>query len=181
MKLRMNKQNKTDFRLVAGTDYAVKDEGGEDWIAYTDPNTNHFRHTWIITKRKRPVAPIFIGSPIPLKNQDAVERSAMLTMAYFHPWTTRENDGQSKHVPYAGNMRDLESGTWEESLKVWLNGNVISEESIRYISNFLCVYRVRPTDPSEDVRSDEDVSDEELQLTAEDLEEVLKPELAVKI
>ena len=54
MKLRMNKENKTDYRLVAGTDYAVKDEGGEDWIAYTDPNTNHFRHTWIITKRKRP-------------------------------------------------------------------------------------------------------------------------------
>ena len=60
MKLRMNRENRIDFRLVAGMDYAVKDEGGEDWIAYTDPNTDHFRHTWIITKRKRPVAPIFI-------------------------------------------------------------------------------------------------------------------------
>ena len=70
-------------------------------------------------------------------------------------------------------MRNTQLGTWEESLKVWLDGHIISEESVRFVSNFLSVYRVRPTDPSEDVRSDEDVSDEELQLTAEDLEEVL--------
>ena len=87
---------------------------------------------------------------MPLKNQDAVERSAMLTMAYFHLWTTRECDGQSKHVPYAGNMRNSEGGTWEESLRIWLDGHITSKESMRFESNFLSVYRVRPTDPSED-------------------------------
>ena len=43
-----------------------------------------------------------------------------------------------------------------------------------YINNFLSVYRVRPCDPTEDILSDEDFSDEELELTEMDLERALR-------
>ena len=53
-------------------------------MPYLDvPTTQHFRHTWVIAKRPRPVSPLFIGSPVPQKRDDASERSAILTMTYF--------------------------------------------------------------------------------------------------
>ena len=47
------------------------------------------------------------------------------------------------------------------------------QESARYISTFLSVYRVRPRDSNDDARSDSYFSDEELTLTEADLEEAL--------
>ena len=63
--------------------------------------------------------------------------------------------------------------TWEESLATWLDGNVISKERARYIRNVLSVYRVRPRDPSDDARSDEYFSNEEIVLTEVALEQAL--------
>ena len=94
-------------------------------------------------------------------------------MAYFHPSTLRQQDAEDPCEPFAGNLR-TDGNTWQEALATWFNGNVISEESVRYINNFLSVYRARPRDPSEDVLSDEDVSDEELELTEADLARALK-------
>ena len=52
------------------------------WLAFPDiPSTQSFRHTWIIVKRNRPVAPLFLGFPVPMKRDDSTERSALLTMA----------------------------------------------------------------------------------------------------
>ena len=64
--------------------------------------------------------------------------------------------------------------SWENTLAEWLDGNVVSKESATYISNFLSVYRVRPCDPYDDARSDEDFSDEEFVLTEAQLAEALK-------
>jgi hypothetical protein len=97
----------------------------------------------------------------------------MLTMAYFHPWTLRKNDAENSYVPLAGDLR-AEDVSWQDALAMWLNGEVMSEESMRYINDVLSVYRVRPRDPTEDVLSDEDFSDEELELTEVDLERALK-------
>ena len=45
----------------------------------------------------------------------------------------------------------------------WLDGNVLCEESKRYVNNFLVVTRVRPDDEDPDnVHSDDLISDEEL-------------------
>ena len=33
-----------------------------------------------------------MGSPVPSKSNNAAENSAMLTMAYFHPWTLRGDE-----------------------------------------------------------------------------------------
>ena len=120
------------LEMFPGIDYVVK-EGGEDWLAYPDlPTTEHLRHTWIIQKRRRPVVPIFMGSPVPSKRNDAAEHSAMLTMAYFHPWTLRANEEEGEVVPYVGSLRTGER-TWEDALKKWLNGNIVSQESLRYV------------------------------------------------
>ena len=51
---------------------------------------------------------------------------------------------------------------------------MISQASARYIRTFLSLYRVRPRDPNDDARSDENFSDEELVLTEADLEQTSK-------
>ena len=104
-------------------------------------------------------APTFTGAPIPHRRAGEAERAAMITMSYFHPWTLRAADEETSIVPYAGNLRPVDA-TWEMSISMWLDGNVVSQESARYVSNFLSVFRVRPRDQDEDARSDEDVDDE---------------------
>ena len=138
----------------------MKDEGGASWLAYPEgPSTDHFRHIWVIQHRACMHAPAFIGAPIPHRRRGETERAAMITMTYFHPWTLRAPDEEDSVVPYAGHLRPS-IATWEETLSMWLDGNVVSKASARYVSNFLCVYRVRPREPDEDERSDEDVDDE---------------------
>ena len=97
----------------------------------------------------------------------------MITMTYFHPWTLRAADEEQSIVPYAGNLRP-EDLTWEMTLSIWLDGNVVAQESARYVNNFLCVFRVRPRDQGEDARSDEDVDDESFIITKNDLQQALK-------
>ena len=161
-------------KLEAGIHYRVKEGQHRTWISYPSGfATDSFRHTWVISKRPRPVAPMFIGTPIPLRTDDSADRSAMLTMAYFHPWTLRKDDAEASYVPFAGGLR-AEGVAWQEALATWLNGEVISEESMRYINNVLSVYRVRPRDPTEDILSDDDFSDEELELTEVDLARALR-------
>ena len=161
-------------RLEAGVHYRVKDGLHRTWISFPSGfATDLFRDTWVISKRPRPVAPMFIGSPIPLRHSDSADRSAMLTMAYFRPWTLRKEEAEESVVPFAGCLRG-EDLSWQDALAVWLDGEVISEESMRYINNFLSVYRVRPCDPTEDILSDEDFSEEELELTEIDLERALR-------
>ena len=56
-----------------------------------------------------------------------------------------------------------------------MDGNVRSDEVAQYVNNFLNVYRVRPRDADDDVpRSEDDVSDEELEVSHNQLHEMLK-------
>ena len=123
----MNREpHKPPPELLPGIDYTVKD-GGDDWLAYPDlPTTANLRHTWIMQKRRRPTVPTFLGSPVPSKRNDASELSAMLTMAYFHPWTLRRDEEEGDVVPYAGSLRAGED-SWEQALTKRLDGNIISQ------------------------------------------------------
>ena len=178
-KLRDREPGKRALDLYPGIDYVVK-AGGDDWLAFPDlPTTETFRNTWIIQKRRRPHVPTFMGSPVPSKRNDAAEHSAMLTMAYFHPWTLRGNEEESDVVPYAGSLRAGEDN-WEKALTKWLDGNIISQESLRYVGNVLSVYRVRPSDPNEDARSDEYFEDEKLVLDENMLEQAMKSRVGGK-
>ena len=80
-------------------------------------------------------------------------------MTHFHPWTLRAADKEQSIVPYAGNLRPKDA-TWEMTLSMWLDGNVVSQESARYANHILCVFRAHPRAQDEDIGSDEDVADE---------------------
>ena len=143
------------------------------WLSFpAGPDTDHFRHIWILQRRRRPKAPSFAGAPVPRHRPGEAERAAAIVMSYFHPWTLRAANADD-FVPYAGLLRPG-SVTWQETLTHWLDGGILCEEAKRYVGNFLSVHRVRPRDDDEDdANSDDVVSDEELELTAADLEEAL--------
>ena len=68
--------------MYPGVDYVVRLPGkDENWLPYPDlPSTQHFRHTWVLVRRKRPVAPSFSGAPIPRHRPGEGERAARITM-----------------------------------------------------------------------------------------------------
>ena len=96
--------------LKAGLDYEVK-EGGLDWIPFPKhASTKHFRNTWVLVRRKRPVVPTFFGAPVPRHAAGEHQRAAAIVISYFHPWTLRQNDAD-EHVSYAGSLRN-DKETW---------------------------------------------------------------------
>jgi len=175
-KLRARKQNPREEaeEMEAGIDYAVRDAGGSNWVAFPEtPATAHFRHTWILRRRRRANAPSFAGAPIPRHRPGEAERAAMIIMTYFRAWTLRDSDADDQ-VPYCGKLRTTDL-TWQESLQTWLDGGIGCEETKRYVGNFLSVYRIRPRDDEEDDRHTSDAaSDEDLRVTASDLTEALR-------
>ena len=91
--------------MIGGVDYEVK-AGGVDWYSYPNtPSTAHFRHTWVIQRRKRPRAPSFAGAPLPRHAAGESRRAALITMTYFHPWTLRLKESHTEHVPHASQLR----------------------------------------------------------------------------
>ena len=77
-------------------------------------------------------------------------------MAYFHPWTLRSAD-IGAHIPHASQLKGNHA-TWQDALAYWLDGHILSAESMRYVSNFLSVYRVRPTEDDEDEAHSDDLA-----------------------
>ena len=124
-------------------------------------STQTFRHTWIMRRRLRPKVPSFAGAPLPRHSKGQHDRSAAIVMAYFHPWTLRQQDADD-FVPWAGSLRRQEE-SWQEALKGWLEGNVLTLEATRLVNNFLCVHRVRPQDDDESScgNSDDIIGDDE--------------------
>ena len=168
-----------DRDLEPGVDYVVKD-GADDWLSFSDDaGSRHFRHTWVLQRRRRPKAPSFAGAPLPRHRPGENQRAAAIVMSYFHPWTLRSSDA-CENVPFAGNLRSS-TETWQEAMESWLDGRILTQESKKYIGNFLSVHRVRPMDDDEsDGNSDDIVSDEELQVSAASLKEALSARIGGK-
>ncbi len=160
--------------LQPGVHYLVREQSDGSWIPFDDrPATAALRHTRVLQRRRRPPAPTFYAAPLPHHGPGQGERNALITMTYFHPWTLCEA-AAVEHVPHP---RDLKNGseTWQEALQVWLEGRVLCQEARRYKSNFIAVHRVRPTG-DEDAgldNSDDLMTDEELEVTADMLPDVL--------
>ena len=96
---------------------------------------------------------------MPRRGVDEQERNAALIMTYFHPFTLNP-DLCSEHVPFLGNLC-VAGKSWHDSLRHWFDGRLLCEETKRYVNNFLAVTRTRPEE-EEDVRSEEQFSDDEL-------------------
>ena len=122
-----------------------------------------------MTRRRWPTVPSFAGSPMPNHRPEEDARAASIVMSYFHPWTLRVSDA-TEHVPFAGHLRKS-SETWQDAMSVWLDGNILCEESRRYVGNYLSVHRMRPVDDDASAadNSDDLLSDEDLTLSSESL------------
>ena len=83
--------------LIPGTDYEVKEGDGSTWVSFPDvASTEHFRHVWILQRRKRPVVPCFgAGAPVPSQQAKSSERNCRIIMTYLHPWTMRKEDADA--------------------------------------------------------------------------------------
>jgi hypothetical protein len=108
----------TEEALDPGEDYVLKENLNPGYVAYPDtPSTANFRHTWVMHHRKRPKCPAFHGAPVPKRLPGEEERSARLTMTYFHPWTQRAETPMGMYLTLA--CYDL----WAQNGKRrWANG-----------------------------------------------------------
>ena len=83
-----------------------------------------------------------------------------------------------------GWLQKLKQGcdAWETALTEWLDGNIISEESRRYVSNFISTYRLRPGGEDEDgtANPEDMVQDEAVYVTKDMLPEVLETRIGGK-
>ena len=133
--------------LVPGIDYEVGVGDGETWLAYPDVESiAHFRHTWIIRRRNRPVIPCFGGCPLPRHGSiDDADKTALIVMTYFRLWNLCTGNADDV-VVHAGNLC-CEASSWNEAFATWLDGNVVSNEFARYVNNFFNVSRIRPRYP----------------------------------
>ena len=161
-------------RFVAGKDYRIKEEGGDNWGAIpADPATEHCRHMWIFERYRRSKDPCFNRCPMPKKGSREAERSAAMVMTYFRPHTLLRGLAD-KHVLHLADFRGGHD-TWQKALTHWLNGGVLCEEAKKHINNFLAVTRARPAGDNDELdgNSDDMLSDEELFVTSGQLDEAL--------
>jgi hypothetical protein len=161
-----------ELDMLPGIDYVVGC-GDDKWQPFpATVYTERFRHSWVMVYQERPRVPVFQGCPMLKTKKGQEERNAMILLAYFKPWTLDEAI-TSEHVPHVARLRSQES--WVESQAEYLNGNVLCETTMQYINNFFCVNRLRPANAEHDeANSDDLLSDEDVQLSTEDLAHVLQ-------
>ena len=126
---------------------------------------------WVMTRRQRPVVPVFHGCPMPKVSQGFNVRTARILFCYFHPWTL-DNQSACDVVPAATAWKDGEG--WVQRCRQWLCGRILTEEMRRVLTNFLSANRVRPREQDVEAdHSDEQLSDEECVIEDGDLDHVL--------
>ena len=78
----------------------------------------------------------------------------------------------NEDVPFLAQMCGS-ADSWHAAMLQWFDGRILSEESKRYIQNFLVVTRTRPEDDDLDANSDDILSDEELIIDNSTFEEAI--------
>ena len=97
-------------------------------------------------------------------------------LAYFHPWVIAEQDA-CEHVPALSHLAPAVDGVakkWTHACTTWLAGKVLTLEMRHVVQNFFAVTRARPNDKEgERNQSDEEISDQDLDVNMHELEELL--------
>ena len=173
-KLTTCKDEKSQVRWKPGVDFIIKEKCSQHWEPLPDiPELQKLRHTWILQRNRRPRCPKFMYCPMPKHHDGQQERNAQILFAYFHPFTLR-SDIACEGNPLPENLRQ-NNETWCEKLEIWLQGNVQTQESARYIRNYMNVTQMRPGNVQEDeTGSFADCSDEELQRDTQNIENMLR-------
>ena len=128
--------------------------------------------SWVLMRKSKPDVPKFHGCPMPKSGRGAAQRTARILLTYFRPWTLVEA-WSCAEVPHV--TRLCGETDWFDTCQTWLNGNILTEEMRRVITNFLSATRARPRDREIAAEnSDEAPSDKELFVGEEDLREVLR-------
>lgn len=126
---------------------------------------------------RTPLLPVFHGCPMPKHGRGNRERTCRLLLTYFHPWVAVESHAR-QHVPVIGSLApEIEDigNRWSTACKRWMSGQILTDDVRQKVQNFLAVTRTRPQDKDvAALNSDEAVSDVELKVQEEDLDEVLK-------
>jgi len=91
------------------------------------------------------------------------------------PSLRKEDELLDEHVSALNNLHQL-SQSWEKSSMCWLDDNIISGESKRYVSNFTCFHCLRPADDEEEEVGNFNalIDDENVYVTRDTLEDVFE-------
>ena len=163
--------NERNVELVAGVDVVLARASHGRLVVFDDvPETSQLRHAWLLRRRLRPVCPHFGNCPTPRRQAEHREENARITAVYFRPWTMRSTVAE-QHVPLATDVRNV-GESWEDALRRWLDGGMLSDESRQHVGNFISVYRVRPSEPEDAANSDDAASDADVQLEASDVQDL---------
>ena len=106
------------------------------------------------------------GCPMPSGKGRTRERNSSILLTYFHPWTLVKTWA----TPHAPHVEDLgKAGQWEQMCNAWLQGQILTEEVRRLVTNYASVTSLRPRerDP-EAADSQENNSDVEFRVQPED-------------
>ena len=98
--------------LKPGQDYAIREEGGDDWLPLSkSKHMESYRHDWAIYKRPRPYVPVLYGA----QGSRTTEEQAMRILALFFPWVSDGCDA-SADVPFIGHFWQPDTQDWTQAL-----------------------------------------------------------------
>ena len=159
-------------QLLPGTHYQVLEEHSavdEYWTFPREPSSvfKHFRHTWVIVRRRRPFVPVLEGATVPSPSKPPLENAKYLSL-FFRPWTFQQAKGSFAarparatpfsvpHIASLGLQHLQESSTsaagktvsetsnFVAPWKAFLQGGVHSQEAAQLIQTLLTNVMVVP-------------------------------------
>jgi hypothetical protein len=168
-------------KLSPGVDYVIKEAPPCDanWLPLPmNRHTEEYRHDWVFQRSCRPRDPSFAHCPMPRHGKDQKDRNAAIVMTYFHPFTLNPEHADD-NVPFLGSL--CQAGmTWHGSLLHWCDGRIPCQETKRYLDNLFAVTRARPDDDVAE-NSDEELSDEELDINGHNFDQIVKTRMGAGV
>ena len=158
-----------NIKLHPGTDYAIGEEGGDDWWPMGQGQmAQPYRHDWIIKLRHRPHIPVIYGA----QSSRTTEEQAMRILVLYFPWVNDVKDA-SPHVPFI-------NAFWQPGMQDWTQAllhharthGFPTTAAKRYVLNFVFTYclprQVCLVDGLEENSDNEDIEDELADLRLDD-------------
>ena len=147
-------------KLLAGTDYVIKEAGGEDWLPLGDGKlVQAYRHDWIITRRLRPHVPVIFGAQ---SGRTKAGQAARLLVLFF-PWVNNIEDA-SPNVPFinelVGPKADYTEVLLRHAERVGFPTETAKHQVLNFVFAFCLPRQLRPTDGLEENSGNEDMEDE---------------------
>ena len=152
---------KKSSKLVPGTDYTIREEGGPDWWPLGDGlPVKPFRHDWIIKLRRRPHVPVIFGA----QSSRTTEEQAMRILILYFPWLNDIKDA-SPAVPFINHLWQSDTEDWTQALIQHASRvRFQTEEAKRLVLNFVFTYclprQARLSDGLEENSDNEDLVDD---------------------